>query len=677
MSPTSASEIISALLDLTAWTVFDVDPEGRILAGNDESGSMQLVEIAPDGTRTQLTALPSRCSGRYVPGTRRVVVQHDNGGDEQMQLSLLDIEPSAPPADLPAGLPADLPTGRAARLPATLVDLTPLVHDPAYKHDLADVSAESVVFLTNRRDGVDFDVVVHDLATGAETPLYDGGGYLVDAVASHDRRSVAITTLSSRPRSTQILVAGGEIATSPTTGTTGGHGTTSETPEPHTGTARPVAVTAADEHAHHIHVAWAAGDHALVMSSDHEREFAAVVRVRSGDGVPASAETDGTVWETLVAADDHDLEVVLSPDGSAMVVGHHQDGVTTLAVHEHDGTHRCDVTLPDDGVPTVIWAPDSSRFAVHLTASGDPGSIHLVDAATGGVSTLVDGRAQIPEGLPISLPTVHRVPTPDGEQIPCFVYRPAGTARTGDENDHAPYSTTGNAAGTTVAGASVVLVHGGPEGEANRLFSPVIQALAGAGFTVLVPNVRGSAGYGKRWVSLDDVDKRLDSVADLAALRAWLPELGLDADRSALWGGSYGGYMVLAGTTMQPDLWAAGVDIVGMSSLVTFLENTSEYRRAAREREYGSLEHDRDFLVTASPITYLDQLRAPLFVIHGANDPRVPLSEAEQIAAALADRGIRHELRVYHDEGHGLAKRANRKDAYPAAVEFLTEILGR
>ncbi|WP_369372747.1 alpha/beta fold hydrolase [Promicromonospora sp. Populi] len=605
---TSAPEIINALLDLTAWAVFDVDPEGRILAGNDESGSLQLVELSPDGTRTQLTALPSRCTGRYVPGTRRVVVQHDNGGDEQMQLSLLDLA--------------------TVSAPATLGDLTPLVHDPAYKHDLADVSADSVVFLTNRRDGIDFDVVVHDLATGTETTLYDGGGYLAAAIASHDRRSVAITVASSKPRSTQILVAGDHTA---------GNGSTAH------------AVTAPDEHAHHTQVAWAANDDTLVMASDHEREFAAVVRVRP----------DGTVWETLVEADDHDLEVVLSPDGTVMVVGHHQDGVTSLAVHEQGGAHRCDVALPDAGVPTVIWAPDSSRFAVHLTTPGDPGSILLVDAATGAVTTLVDGPAQIPAGLPISLPTVHRVPTPDGEQIPCFVHQPAPGAD------------------PALAGASVIVVHGGPEAEATRLFFPIVQALTGAGLTVLVPNVRGSAGYGKRWVSLDDVDKRLDSVADLAALHTWLPTLGLDPERSALFGGSYGGYMVLAGTTMQPDLWAAGIDIVGMSSLVTFLENTSEYRRAVREREYGSLEHDRDLLIKASPITYLDQLRAPLFVIHGANDPRVPLSEAEQIAAALADRGIRHELRVYADEGHGLAKRANRKDAYPAAIEFLAEILGR
>jgi dipeptidyl aminopeptidase/acylaminoacyl peptidase len=208
------------------------------------------------------------------------------------------------------------------------------------------------------------------------------------------------------------------------------------------------------------------------------------------------------------------------------------------------------------------------------------------------------------------------------------------------------------------------------------MFNPVVQALVASGFTVLVPNVRGSVGYGKRWYSLDDVELRLDSVADLAALHDWLPSLGLDPGRSALWGGSYGGYMVLAGTSMQPERWAAGVDIVGISSQLTFLQNTSAYRRVYREREYGSLEHDRELLVRASPLTYLHQLRAPLFVIHGANDPRVPLSEAEQIVAALAARGIPHALKVYADEGHGLAKRVNRQDAYPAAIDFLITHLG-
>ena len=221
----------------------------------------------------------------------------------------------------------------------------------------------------------------------------------------------------------------------------------------------------------------------------------------------------------------------------------------------------------------------------------------------------------------------------------------------------------------------MIYIHGGPEGQARRMFNPIIQALALAGYTVLVPNVRGSIGYGKRWYSLDDVRLRLDSVADLAAIHAYLPQLGLDQDRCALWGGSYGGYMVLAGLAFQPELWAAGVDIVGISSLVTFLENTSPYRRALREREYGSLEHDREFLHSASPLTRIDDIRAPLFVIHGANDPRVPVTEAHQLHTALTAKGIECELLVYGDEGHGLAKRANRRDAYPRVFGFLARHL--
>jgi dipeptidyl aminopeptidase/acylaminoacyl peptidase len=221
------------------------------------------------------------------------------------------------------------------------------------------------------------------------------------------------------------------------------------------------------------------------------------------------------------------------------------------------------------------------------------------------------------------------------------------------------------------------VVHGGPEAQARQNFDTVVQALAAAGHAVLVPNVRGSTGYGKRWYQADDGRRRLDSVADLAAIHAYLPKLGVDQSRAALWGGSYGGYMVLAGLAFQPGLWAAGVDIVGIASLVTFLKNTSAYRRAYREREYGTLKEDRDFLEQASPLTHIDAITAPLFLIHGANDPRVPLSEAEQIHAAMTSRGRECELLVYEDEGHGLAKRANRVDALPKAFAFLDRHLGR
>jgi dipeptidyl aminopeptidase/acylaminoacyl peptidase len=221
----------------------------------------------------------------------------------------------------------------------------------------------------------------------------------------------------------------------------------------------------------------------------------------------------------------------------------------------------------------------------------------------------------------------------------------------------------------------VVLVHGGPEAQAMRLFDPEIQALAAAGYAVVVPNVRGSTGYGKRYASLDDTTKRLDSVRDLQSVHEALESLGFDRTRAALWGGSYGGYMTLAGLAFHPELWAAGVDIVGISDLVTFLENTSDYRRAYRELEYGSLAEDRDFLTRASPLTHVDAIRAPLFVIHGRNDPRVPVAEAEQLVVRLRRRGVRCELCIYEDEGHGLARLANQLDAYPQAIKFLDEVL--
>jgi dipeptidyl aminopeptidase/acylaminoacyl peptidase len=595
-----ASDTIRALLDLRFWVALDLDADGRVLAGHDDLGSMQLVEIAPDGTVTPLTDLPSPCSGRYVPGRRQVVVEHDEGGNESYQLSLLDL------TELP-----EAPVGPD--------DLTPLVRDPEHLHVLLDVTRNDVVYCTNRRNGVDMDVVVRALDSGAERVAYDGGGYVVQTSVSHDTTAVAVTTLSLRPSSTTVAVASA-------------------------GSSR--TLTDPDELAEHDVAGWAADDTALVMSSDHERDHHAVVALAR----------DGGTWSTLVESVDHDLRAWLSPDGTTLVVGHHVDGLDRLAIHEADGTHRADVAAPPVVPETLVWAPDSSAFAITAKTPTDPGSILRVDAGTGAVTTVVDGRDTVPAELRDRLvtPSVHRVPAHDGEQIPCFRY-PSAT-------------------GTT--GASVVHVHGGPEGEATRLFSPVLQALALAGFDVLVPNVRGSSGYGKRWVSLDDVELRLDSVADLGAIHDWLPTVGLDPERTSLWGGSYGGYMVLAGVSMQPERWAAGVDIVGMSSLVTFLENTSDYRRAIREREYGTLADDRAFLEKASPITYLEHIVAPLFVIHGANDPRVPLSEAEQIKAALDGKGIACELRVYDDEGHGLAKRANRLDAYPAAIDFLHAHLG-
>ncbi|HKH89034.1 MAG TPA: alpha/beta fold hydrolase, partial [Acidimicrobiales bacterium] len=309
--------------------------------------------------------------------------------------------------------------------------------------------------------------------------------------------------------------------------------------------------------------------------------------------------------------------------------------------------------------PPPLLAPDGSSVTYTFSSPSVPGDVWRFDRPSGRLErlTMSPGVTGGPGVAPLAEPTTHVVGSFDGERIPLWLYRPSGPV-----NENAP---------TPV----VLFIHGGPESQSVLTFNPVVQGLVLEGYAVVVPNVRGSTGYGKAFAGLDDTTRRLDSVADLAAIHRWLPSEGLDPGRAALWGGSYGGYMVLAGCAFQPDLWAAGVDIVGISDLMTFLENTSSYRRAHREHEYGSLTTDREFLERASPLRSVESMRAPLFVLHGANDPRVPLSEAEQLVSSLRNRGIRCDLVVYSDEGHGLQKLSNRLEAYPRAVTFLNAIL--
>jgi dipeptidyl aminopeptidase/acylaminoacyl peptidase len=614
---------ITRLLEIRTWRAFDVDDDGRVLAGSDDSGSVQLIELAGEltgGRATSLTALPGACRGRYLPGERAVVVEHDDGGNERGQLSLLSL---------------DLPLGAAAG-PATLDDLTPLVHDPRYVHHLLDVLPGRVVYNTNRRNGVDFDIVVRNVATGAEEVIYDHGGWPQRVTVTPDARYVVITLAGSAPMSDELVL----VDTMPETE----HDRVRRLTEP-------------GAVGRHDRACWLAGRPVFVVASDTGPDSGTDHTSIVGYDVDG-----GSRW-TLITDDRRDLICWPSPDGRLLLVEANDDGVSRLFLHRIAddatimGEPPREVELPGDGVvafpiPDPRWSPNSRYLVISYTAPEVPGDVLLLDTASGERPVALTSSADQLAGERMSVPTSHRVPTPDGQRVPCLVYPP-----TVDRS--------------TVRGSAVLVIHGGPESQSRPIFNPVVQAMAAGGHTVLVPNVRGSTGYGRRWYSADDRRLRLDSVDDLAALHAWLPTLGLDPARAALWGGSYGGYLVLAGLAFQPELWAAGVDIVGMSSLVTFLRNTSPYRRAAREREYGSLEHDLQFLRDASPLTRVDAIRAPLFVIHGANDPRVPLSEAEQLVAAVSAKGVDCELLVYPDEGHGLVKRANRLDAFPQALAFL------
>lgn len=593
-----------ALLELRSWRAFDVDEAGRVLAGSDMSGTVQLVELAPDGTATPLTALPGPCTGRYLPFERTVVVEHDDLGFENSRLSLLRLDP----------LPEH---------PADLVDLTPLVGDYEHQYRLLDVLPGRVVYATNRRNGVDFDVVVRNVVTGSEEVVYDAGGYVRQVTVARDGRRVLLTRPGIPPMSDQLVLVDGTMP----------------------GDDRVRALTRAEEPARYERPQWC-GDRVLV-STDVGRDRTGVVTM----------DLTGNERRWLVT-DDVDLVGRLAPDGRTLLVVRSEDGADRVLLYDAlTGERRGEIALPGTGVvtwpaPDPVFSPGGRYVALSYTAPDTPGDIVLVDLSTGTARTLTDS-AGAWSGPPLSHPESHRIPTADGERVPCFVYRP-----------------------TEPDGSAVIILHGGPESQAVRSFNPVVQALVATGHTVLVPNVRGSTGYGKRWYSLDDGRRRLDAVGDLAALHDALPSLGCDPARAALWGGSYGGYLVLAGLAFQPERWAAGVDIAGISSLVTFLENTSGYRRAHREREYGSLTHDRDFLHEASPMNRVHEIRAPLMVIHGARDPRVPVSEAEQLAAALTERGVRCDLIVYEDEGHGLARLPNKLDAYRKALAFLADALG-
>eukprot|EP01063_Lacrimia_lanifica_P026953 TRINITY_DN371_c0_g1_i19.p1 TRINITY_DN371_c0_g1~~TRINITY_DN371_c0_g1_i19.p1 ORF type:complete len:319 (+),score=55.38 TRINITY_DN371_c0_g1_i19:2339-3295(+) len=245
----------------------------------------------------------------------------------------------------------------------------------------------------------------------------------------------------------------------------------------------------------------------------------------------------------------------------------------------------------------------------------------------------------------------------DGLVVPAFVYAPRRRV------DEGPIPV-------------VVHPHGGPEGQHRPKFNPFYQYLtAELGICVIDPNVRGSSGYGKEYVSMDNGRRREDSVKDIGALLDWIggeearARFNLDASRVGVWGGSYGGYMTLASLVHYPQRLRCGIDMVGISNFVTFLENTKGYRRDLRRVKYGD-ERDpemRAFLESISPSRNADRIRSPLFIVQGANDPRVPRSEAEQIHECVAKSGVPVWYMLAEDEGHGFRKKDN-IDAYQEAM---------
>ncbi len=560
-------------------------PDGaRLLVGSNLEATQQLYALpARGGELEQLTHFAEPVSGAFLPDGR-VLVEGDVGGNERTQLYVLDGE------------------------------LAPLVVDTEYIHRTPHAAGNVLAYSTNRRNGVDFDIVARDLETGDERVFELGGNCSVEAVSS-DGRWIAVDKVGERSGDNDLYLCNaytGEVS----------HLT------PH------------DEPAEFYSPAWLG--ETLVLTTNDKRDTFAI----SHDGA-------------FVCESAWDLDCRADAAGRSLLVLANEDGFSRLTLHDPQTFEaRDEVPLPGHGVVEhPVFSPDGALLAFSFSSPVEPHDVYLYDLDARKLTRLTTSPRAVDPATLVE-PTLHRYASFDGESVPVFLFEPEGDG---------PFPV-------------VVTVHGGPESQWLPWFAPgfapLTQYLVSRGYAVAAPNVRGSTGYGKRYEHLDDVGKRLDSVRDLAALHAWLSARPkIDGSRSVVYGRSYGGYMVLAALAFQPELWAAGIECAGISSLVTFLENTSPYRRAAREREYGSLEHDRKALIAASPMTRIDAIRAPLFIQHGRNDPRVPVSESEHIHAVLGEKGVPCELLVFDDEGHTVEKLSNRIETFTRAVAFLDRVL--
>jgi len=340
-------------------------------------------------------------------------------------------------------------------------------------------------------------------------------------------------------------------------------------------------------------------------------------------------------------------------------------GIDELYLFDPESFRYTKVTgLPIGLVGGLTFSPDGTRLALTLNTPRTPSDVFVLNLGKNpldyeGLTRWTESEVGGLSTRSFVEPELISYKTFDGRQIPAFFYKPEG------EGPH----------------PVVVSIHGGPEGQARPAFNPTYQMwLQELGVALLIPNVRGSSGYGKTYVQLDNGFKREDSVKDIGALLDWIAgEASLDSDRVAVFGGSYGGYMVLAASVHYSDRLAAAVDIVGISNFVTFLQNTQDYRRDARRQEYGD-ERDPamyEHLQKISPLNHVDKIKIPMLVVQGENDPRVPVTEATQLVNAMRANGQAVWYMNALNEGHGYRKKENRDVYQEVTAMFLAKYLGK
>lgn len=616
----------------------DFSPDGRrIVYLTNATGTSQVWAVDTAGGKPeQLTFFDDNVSFvRWLPDNSGIIFGMARGGNENTQFYWMT------------------PKGDA---------IEKLTDEPSVRHNFAGVSKDGkrIYYTSNKRNRNFFDAYSMDLESEKETLLYKFDGN-ISIAAFNDLGTKLVISRSGIEKSLDNDLFMVDVKTGTETHLT-----------PH------------DDASEFGNVEFLPDG--LLMTTNDKREFEALVQMRqknaSGDDWSAS-----NLSTSVVYGPNWDVGgVTLSNDSSKLAYTVNSDGFSELYIRniENGGkplvskvSSKADqIDLPVRGiVGGTRFSGDGTKLAFSFSSPINNGDVWLYDLKAKKLSQVTQSdRAGIDPRTFVS-PELIKFKTFDGREIPAWYYKPASFK--GGIAGFTTIEPDGTRISTYPGGLKVIVsIHGGPEGQSRPGFNPLFQYYLSRGHAVLDPNVRGSTGYGKTYTHLDDVEKREDSVKDIAAAHEWLTTKGgADRKRIAVMGGSYGGYMTMAAITLYPDLWAAAVNTVGIVNWETFLQNTSGYRRRQREVEYGRLDRDIDFLRRISPIRKIDRIKTPLFVIHGKNDPRVPYTEAEQVVDALKKRNAIVEYKLYDDEGHGISKLKNRLELYPLVADFLDKYM--
>ena len=389
----------------------------------------------------------------------------------------------------------------------------------------------------------------------------------------------------------------------------------------------------------------------VYVTSNKDRDLFAFGRIRiSRDGAPSAIEI-------LAERTDAELDGFrLNKQGTMAALSWNIKGRSELSFYDlKRGKEMAGPKIPGEIVGGLEFSNDGGKLAMGISGSAQPADIWVLDLGTRRFQQLTFSPHAGIDLNALVRPELVSFPAHDGLQLSGWLYRPK------NQNGPAPY---------------VVSFHGGPEGQERPGFRSDYQALLSQGIGVFAPNVRGSSGFGKRFVNLDNGELRVNAVKDIKACVDYLVSNHIaDPKRLGITGGSYGGYMTMAGLTEFPDMFAAGVDEYGIVNFITFFEHTQPWMAAISTVEYGDPKTQREMLDRLSPIYKLDRIKAATMVQHGANDTNVPVVEAEQIVNTLKQRGVAVEYILFPDEGHGWRKTANRIRSTVEEVRFFQEHL--